>query len=183
MCNSLQYKHKEKFGLARRKICEIQELAERFPNEHICIALDGMDNRKSDLPKFQENAKNLGGFYKLPSHITGAIVTSGLYPEKLKNFFFLNHNQFEQGSCMVISIIYHILQAVLKDHGKFPKHLHIFTDNCGRENKNRFVFSFLSALVELEVFADITMDFLLVGHTGRVQFIGLVKIIILGLDQ
>ena len=36
----------------------------------------------------------------------------------------------------------------------------------GRENKNRYVFSFLSALVQLGVFSSITMDFLLVGHTG-----------------
>ena len=34
------------------------------------------------------------------------------------------------------------------------------------ENKNRYVFSFISALVDLGIFADASMDFLLVGHTG-----------------
>ena len=68
---------------------------------------------------------------------------------------------------MVITVIYHLLQAFLLDHKKFPKYLHINTDNCGRENKNRFVFSYLSALVELGVFSEITMDFLIVGHTGK----------------
>ena len=43
----------------------------------------------------------------------------------------------------------------------FPK------DNCWRENKNRFLFSFLSALVELDVFEEISCNFLLVGHTGN----------------
>ena len=68
---------------------------------------------------------------------------------------------------MVITILYHVLQAFLADHHKFPKFLHLQADNCARENKNRYVFSFLSALVELGIFEEITMDFLLVGHTGK----------------
>ena len=69
---------------------------------------------------------------------------------------------------MVITVIYHLLHDFLKDHKKFPKHLHLNTDNCGRENKNRYVFTFLSALVQLGVFSSISMDFLLVGHTGKI---------------
>ena len=165
-CKKLKFQHKQCYGLARRRICELQQLAITYPEEHLFLSLDGMDNRKSDCPKFQQNAKNFGNFQKLPSHITGAIVTSGFYPEKMKNFFYLNHNQYENGSNMVITIIYHLLHAFLQDHKKFPKTLHLQTDNCGRENKNRYVFTFLSALVELGVFSTITMDFLLVGHTG-----------------
>ena len=36
--------------------------------------------------------------------------------------------------------------------------------NLIRENKNMFLFSFLSALVELDVFVDISVDFMLVGQ-------------------
>ena len=36
-----------------------------------------------------------------------------------------------------------------------------------RENKNMYLFAFLSALVELNVFVDISVDFMLVGHTGN----------------
>ena len=166
-CKALQFQHKQMYGLARRRICELQQLAISYPEDHLFISLDGMDNRKSDLPKFQQNSKNLVSFHKLPSHITGAIVTSGHYSEKMKHYFFINHNQYEQGSNMVITVIYHLLHAFLQDHKKFPKHLHLNTDNCGRENKNRYVFTFLSALVELGVFRSISMDFLLVGHTGK----------------
>lgn len=167
LCKSMKFKHKQRYGLARRRICELQEMAVTYPRDHLFISLDGMDNRKSDLPKFQQNVKNLGNFQKLPSHITGAIVTSGLYPEKMKNFFFINHNQYEQGSNMIITIIYHLLQSFLLEHKKFPKYLHINADNCGRENKNRYVFTYLAALVELGIFSEITMDFLVVGHTGK----------------
>ena len=35
-----------------------------------------------------------------------------------------------------------------------------------RENKNKFVLAFLHSLVDLRIFDEITMDFLLPGHTG-----------------
>ena len=36
-----------------------------------------------------------------------------------------------------------------------------------RENKNQYLMSFLSVLVELEIFSEVTLDFMLVGHTGN----------------
>ena len=39
--------------------------------------------------------------------------------------------------------------------------------NCWKENKNRFVFSYLASLVELGVFESVTVNFFLVGHTGN----------------
>ena len=112
MCKRLQFKHREQFGHPRRRIRELQELAERNPEEHLFISTDGMDNRKSDLPKFQQNAKNFGSFHKLPSHITGAIVTSGFYPEKIKNFLFVNHNNFEQVLTMSFLVYFQLLLNV-----------------------------------------------------------------------
>ena len=38
----------------------------------------------------------------------------------------------ENGSDMVITIIYHLLQEFIKDHGKLPKKLHL---NLGKLNK------------------------------------------------
>lgn len=40
-------------------------------------------------------------------------------------------------------------------------------DNCWRENKNKYLFSFLACLVDLKVFEEITVDYLIVGHTGN----------------
>ena len=36
-----------------------------------------------------------------------------------------------------------------------------------RENKNRYVFSFLAALVDMQIVASVEIDFMLVGHTGN----------------
>ena len=41
-CKSLKFKHKECYGLARRKICELQEMARAFPKDHLFLSIDGM---------------------------------------------------------------------------------------------------------------------------------------------
>lgn len=38
-------------------------------------------------------------------------------------------------------------------------------DNCWRENKNKFVLSYLSYLIKCNIFSEIYLNFLRVGHT------------------
>lgn len=140
LCRSLRIKHREKYGRARMAICKLQELALSFPEDHLFIQLDGMDNRKTDIPRFLLNSKRLGGVYKLPCHVTGVIVSSGFYANKVKNYFYINHNQYEQGSNMVITVLYHVLHDFLAEFKKFPKYLHVNADNCGRLGSNIPIF-------------------------------------------
>ena len=53
-----------------------------------------MDNSKSYLPRYLENAKALAGSERLPTKIQGAIIWSGIYAQKRRDFFFLNHDHF-----------------------------------------------------------------------------------------
>ncbi len=46
-----------------------------------------------------------------------------------------------------------------------PDTLYVQADNCYAENKNTYVFSFLSLLTALDIFKDIYFSFLIVGHT------------------
>ena len=66
---------------------------------------------------------------------------------------------------MIVSILFKTLLKTQNDLGKLPSVLHLSLDNCWRENKNRFVLSFLSALVQLDILSEINVTFLLVGHT------------------
>ena len=68
---------------------------------------------------------------------------------------------------MIVSILFKVLLSTQNDLGKLPSVLHLSMDNCFRENKNRFVLSFLAALVELDILAEVNVTFLLVGHTGN----------------
>ena len=48
---------------------------------------------------------------------------------------------------------------------KLPKNLLLQLDNCARENKNQYLFAYLSLLVARGVFKTIQLGFLMVGHT------------------
>ena len=51
------------------------------------------------------------------------------------------------------------------DFKPLPPHLLLQLDNVASDNKNRYVFMFLSLLTALGVFITIEVGFLLVGHT------------------
>ena len=167
LCRALSYKHKERLGTQRKCISNLRHLSQTLPDQFFSIFIDGMDNMKSNLPRFQEKTKKLANFFKLPSKVTGAIVYSSHYPSNRKVKMIVNFDQFEQGSNMIVSILYRLLIETQQDLGKLPAVLHLSLDNCWRENKNRFVLSFLASLVQLDILSEINLTFLLVGHTGN----------------
>ena len=127
--------HQLNFSGARRKMEDIKQLALRFPRDHLVIQLDGMDNSKSYCPRFMIKGKRDVNKPTLPTKIQGCIVYSSLYEHKRKVIFYLNHNHFEQGGSLVVTIVHKLLLTFVQDHGFLPRNLHIFADNCWRENK------------------------------------------------
>lgn len=146
---------------------EIKQSALTFPSDNLFIQIDGMDNSKSYLPRYLELSKDQVQKERLPTKISGCNIYSGWYEEKRKVLFYLNHDIFEQGSNLIITLVHLLLQEFVKDWKKLPKKLHLNMDNCWKENKNRFLFSYLASLVELNIFEEVTCDYLLVGHTGN----------------
>ena len=49
---------------------------------------------QSYLPRFLEHSKELVGKERLPSKISGCIITSGFYDGNQKIMFYINHDQF-----------------------------------------------------------------------------------------
>ena len=120
------------------------------------IILDGMDQSKTFLPRFVQQAKQVSNMWKLKTHVTGAIVHGhGVYG-------YFDSCQWPHASNMTIHVLVNILY-MYRDN--LPDTLYLQMDNCGRENKNRFVFAFCALLVELKVFRKIKVSFLMVGHT------------------
>ena len=75
---SLKFKHREKYSRSRAAVNMRKQLSITFPSDHLHMAIDGMDNSKSMIPRFMEKTKKLT-MWKLPSKITGAVITSGKY--------------------------------------------------------------------------------------------------------
>ena len=136
-----------------------------FPDENLGIQFDDMDQTKTNLPRFSERSKSQSNFCQLKTHLTGVIVHSGLYESKRCVHFYLNNDQFEQGGSKSVSIIQDVLKNHQTKHGFLPPNLHLSADNCWRECKNIYLFSYLVALVTVGVFQEITMSYMIVGHT------------------
>ena len=122
---ALKNNHRLIFGQARRKVNEIILTAQNFPEEHLCIQIDGMDNSKSYLPRYLQKSKDQIQKERIPTKITGCIVYSGWFQAKRKCIFYMNHDQYENGSNLIVTIIYHLLQDFIQDLLKLPKKLHL----------------------------------------------------------
>ena len=128
--NAMKSSHLKKVSEARQAMEELKQSAIQFPDNSLVIQLDGMDNHKSYTPREQEKSKRTAGLLRLPTKITGCIIYSGHYKENRKVVFYINHDQFEQASNMVISTIFRLLTMFINDHGRLPKKLRVFCDNC-----------------------------------------------------
>ena len=134
---SLSYKHMESHQRDRVHIQTLRHQCLSFPAEYLMIQLDDMDNSKSYLPRCVEPGKKLGKLARVPSKITGCIITSGHYQDGRKIKFLVNHNQFPQSGSKTVTIIYKLLKDYLSDYKVLPRNLIVNCDNCWRENKVR----------------------------------------------
>jgi hypothetical protein len=69
-----------------------------------------------------------------------------------------------KGPNNVIEMLNHCLQTKCPSESEI-RHLYLHADNCGGQNKNRFVMSYLPYLVACGRFDTITLAFMLTGHT------------------
>ena len=135
---ALSYKHMESQNRSRVHIQTLRHKCLSFPAEFVMIQLDDMDNQKSYLPRCVEPGKKLGKLARIPSKITGCIISSGHYSDGRKIKFYINHNQFEQSGSKTVTIIYKLINDFLSDFKVLPRNLIVNCDNCWRENKVRF---------------------------------------------
>ena len=66
-----------------------------------------------------------------------------------------------KGANSIISMLHHFLE----NHGFGETHLHLHADNCSGQNKNRYMMAYLLWRVMAGLNEEITISFLLVGHT------------------
>ena len=95
------------------------------------------------------------------THLYGILVHGeGLYSD----IWIDSHHKHD--SNQVITSIMNVINDVRDCRGGLlPPVLRIQADNCGRENKNQYMFAFCATLVGLDYFAEVYLSFLLVGHT------------------
>lgn len=126
----------------------------------VSIIIDNMDQKKTALPHFIRDTHATQGMSQLKMHLTGVLM-HGL-PNRA--YAFLWPDKFPKGADIVIHVLMHALRDKAQE-GPLPKKLCLQLDNCGGENKNKYVMAFAQLLVEREVFEEVNVNFLLPGHT------------------
>ena len=102
---------------------------------------------------------------KLTNHVTGCIVTNGKFTGDQNRHMFINNDQFQQDSNKTIQQLVEVLLHTQEELGSLPRKLFFQSDNAGRDLKNQFVLSFFNLLCQLDIFEEVLVSHLPVGHT------------------
>ena len=145
--------------------CYRCELPVRYPDDYLSLAIDDMDQQKIWSPYTRTNTKDISGLLRLNNHLTGCIITNGRFVNDKVHMIFMNNDQYPQDSNKTITQIHTALEFTQEKLGQLPRKMMIQTDNCCRDLKNQFLLSYFYLLVDLDVFDEILMSNMPIGHT------------------
>ena len=128
------------------------------PDKSLCLIVDNMDQNTTIVPKLRQSVKGIEGRY-VKTHLCGVLVHGvALYT----HLWFDVHHAHDNNQ--VVMSLAKVLDDVRSRKGSLPPVLRIQADNCGRENKNKYMFAYCASLVTLGYFREVRISFLIVGH-------------------
>ena len=152
--------HYEFVEIERRDYEYRRDLSKRHPEKYLSLIVDGADQTSYGLPHFVFGTKEDRG-EKMQMKIVGV-----LEHEMHKQLTLLTlTDDFESGANHVIEALHRVLGRTKSKRGKLPPVFFVQADNCTRENKNRYLLSYLELLVRKGVFEEVQLCFLPIGHT------------------
>ncbi len=136
-----------------------RDIATLQPSEAWSLIVDGADQKAYGLPHFITSTKSQRGE-------TLKVKLIGLLEHAMENKLRLltMTEEHKTGANHVIEAVHRFLMDRSLTDTTPPK-LFIQVDNCTRENKNRYFLSYIECLVLWNVFKEIEVSFLPVGHT------------------
>ena len=154
----------------QKNISSTYELDENGQPQTCLFFSDGMTVMKGNTPK--KGVRNSKGEN---THITSRIIGVEVHCGPIHGtFLYYTDNLTSGGASIIVEVMKQSiidLQSLLKNKQDLggrsldvPEHMILQFDNCS-ENKNKFVFAYISLLVQQGHFALIEVFFLIVGHT------------------
>ena len=146
------------FRAERRKYYNHREKARSEPNKYVTIIIDGMDQSKTNVPHLLHTTKSTQNLWRLRTHLTGVLLHTRNFKGK-KAYGFYDILQFPHDCNLTI----HALLKALVDLSSsgsgegLPEVLYLQLDNCYRENKNKYLFSFCALLVQQKIFQKVSL--------------------------
>jgi hypothetical protein len=127
------------------------------PKRYLSMIIDGMDQKKTDLPWVWPLDKGTASLPRIKTHVTGVIM-HGHKPSSLLFVDFLDVPHDPNLTCHIIN------RSLLTLEGPIPPIFKLQLDNTSKENKNSTILIYMALLVFTGVFDIAEINFLLVGH-------------------
>ena len=135
------------FREQRQKYYYNKGKAKMEPLKYMSIIIDGMDQAKLMIPNLLHSSKAFADAWKLRTHMTGCL-NHGHEPLCVLDLFQWPHDS---------NYSINVLLIMLMRHEYVPDVLFLQMDNCFRENKNQFLFTFIAILVQKLVFKKVSI--------------------------
>ena len=123
--------------------------------------MDGCGQLDNGLPQFREISKDDCGQERIKNHLE--IVQIADVTDRIKCYCVPEN--IPGDSNVSVECLQRALKAEERKRGKLPPIFNLQLDNCRGSNKNSYIFSHMSWLIERNVFDVIYVSFLPVGHT------------------
>ena len=149
--------HIEMIRNYRRLVTTWMQMAEREPDKHLFVMMDGMDQNKTAMPSEGRHRKSREGKNLYGIKLTNALTNHG-------NFFFWQDASLKSTTNQILYMLDLIFEHVKNHQRNLPRNLFLVFDSCS-VNKSRKLFTFLSSFVAYSVFDEIQIIYLPVGHT------------------
>ena len=121
----------------RQEYFRKQVLADRHPQKYLSVAIDGADQSAFCLPHFCNGIKDSRG-HGMKVHLIGLLR----HQKKNHLRLFTMTDNHSTGANHIIEVLHRFINE-LSALGDLPPILFIQLDNCVRENKNKYLLSFL----------------------------------------
>ena len=156
---SQKTEHNEFIARERREYKKKRDYARLQPNKYLSIIVDGADQSAFGLPHFMIKTKDDRG-HSLKVRLIGLLE----HNQQNKLRLFTLTEEFPTGANHVVEAIHRFLSDRVHS-SELPRTFYIQVDNCVKENKNRFLFAYIESLIRWNLFDEILVSFLPVGHT------------------
>ena len=155
----LAKEHHRHINFVRRERNKYEHNRRSNPEEVLSLIIDGADASRFSLPHFAHQSHSSAEAWQLRTHIIGAIA------HQRDTYAFTCPSHIAQGHNVTIQVLKEVLLDVKRKEGKLPPKLCLQLDNTTKQNKGRFLFTFLAMLLHDGIFKEIEGSFLPVGHT------------------
>ena len=146
----IRVEHRLQHGNERKHLWTKREICQQNPGQACIIEIDGMDQRKTELPRVADRSKALDRCEVVKNHVVGVLVNGC-------SFSVVTHNDhWKRGANLTLSVLF---QALKKIPTPWPQTLYLQLDNCVAENKNNTVFFLMALLVHRNVFKMVRISF------------------------